>query len=862
MNYSELAQALNPYLVGTITATGDGRYVGMQSGSARGLTQMESIRVTPGPVLIGREPVAASNAMLQIKSDQMKHLLLAYDDWHYARMNVDPGGILGITSTGNLSLNPLGGTVLPGHDGVSLGAPGNRWSAIYADHLEIQTIVSTEKIGSVNGRLMIGMSTALKSDVILTDVQITVGEAILRVGDFLYLKNGAVTEWMQVNEDKGGGVYGVHRNREGVALAADWVWHAGEIVFNTGTTDDGWIEEYSTTGTGTDQVGPTIAFNKRTGNAWNLLEEVAVIGNLNGYYDYTQRAYGVALGQYGVSSNTQPWIAVDSTNGVRIMRESTQLAKWDTSGNITIGGTSVGNLYLASNEIRMRFGTDTKFGVDSSGNLQMDGNLVMSQTSLIRGGKTSYADDATGGFWLGYDTSAWKMNFGMGSAYFKFDGVSASLSGVIYASAGSIGGWGIGSTSLTTGNVEISSEGWARFGYSGSDVVLNDGSDGSIYRLWVAGMSGTTAAFSVDSSGSMKATKGTIGGWYITDYGISSPGDGVQMNFLGWATFGSGDQILTLDGTDSQIYKLSIGDGTPANAPFRVDYSGSMYARDGTIAGWDLSELSMSGSGISLNPTGTIIAGSGNNVVYLSGCTSTCRIWVGHASAASATFRVSQTGALFSTSGCIAGWAIGTETLSSGNVSINQGGSITCGTGDDVAIMSGVDATWRLWIGDSTSTDAPFRVDKDGNCYATSFKTLSGTNSLSGDILYIYNTSGGAGDVAIHGKGANVGVWGEGAADGVYGSATGGNGVHGLATSGHGVDGEAGVGGIAGNFSGGDYGIQVSGTTAIKVNSGALDMGTNDITNVARIYFSATAYLYISGNDIYWYNGATGTKLN
>ena len=29
-----------------------------------------------------------------------------------------------------------------------------------------------------------------------------------------------------------------------------------------------------------------------------------------------------------------------------------------------------------------------------------------------------------------------------------------------------------------------------------------------------------------------------------------------------------------------------------------------------------------------------------------------------------------------------------------------------------------------------------------------------------------------------------------------------------------------------------------------------------------RIYIGTTHYFYVSGDDIYWYNGATGTKLN
>jgi len=56
---------------------------------------------------------------------------------------------------------------------------------------------------------------------------------------------------------------------------------------------------------------------------------------------------------------------------------------------------------------------------------------------------------------------------------------------------------------------------------------------------------------------------------------------------------------------------------------------------------------------------------------------------------------------------------------------------------------------------------------------------------------------------------------------------------------------------------------------ATGIGAGATPTGAGDVlanrylgTNAGRIYFSATHYLYLSGNDIYWYNGSTGVKLN
>jgi len=50
---------------------------------------------------------------------------------------------------------------------------------------------------------------------------------------------------------------------------------------------------------------------------------------------------------------------------------------------------------------------------------------------------------------------------------------------------------------------------------------------------------------------------------------------------------------------------------------------------------------------------------------------------------------------------------------------IQAGTAITVGTGDDVAILSGADTTYRLWAGDLTASDAPFSVTKSGVLNAT-----------------------------------------------------------------------------------------------------------------------------------------------
>ena len=78
---------------------------------------------------------------------------------------------------------------------------------------------------------------------------------------------------------------------------------------------------------------------------------------------------------------------------------------------------------------------------------------------------------------------------------------------------------------------------------------------------------------------------------------------------------------------------------------------------------------------------------------------------------------------------------------------LSIGGTVTAGSGDDVAVMSGADATYRFWAGDATAADAPFRVDKDGNVVGTSFSSMTVAGSLAA------NQNLGTGDITVNSTG-------------------------------------------------------------------------------------------------------------
>jgi len=124
-------------------------------------------------------------------------------------------------------------------------------------------------------------------------------------------------------------------------------------------------------------------------------------------------------------------------------------------------------------------------------------------------------------------------------------------------------------------------------------------------------------------------------------------------------------------------------------------------------------------------------------------------LWLGAFKFADAPFSVSMEGAITGTSGTIAGWTIGSTTISKNNATLDSAGQITLGTANDIAILSSVNTTYRLWIGDATAGNAAFSVTKAGALLATSATITGSITATSGTIggftigaTYLYAGSG------------------------------------------------------------------------------------------------------------------------
>ncbi len=199
--------------------------------------------------------------------------------------------------------------------------------------------------------------------------------------------------------------------------------------------------------------------------------------------------------------------------------------------------------------------------------------------------------------------------------------------------------------------------------------------------------------------------------------------------------------VLTVDLVNAKVF---MGTGTfgNANTPFYVDGLGRLSATDKfkwdgvtfTVAGWELSATTISKNNAVLDSAGQLVLGTANDIVYISASDATYRLWVGNATAGSATFSVTKAGAILSTSGNIAGWTLSTTTISRNNATLDSAGQLILGTANDIIYISATDATYRIWAGNVTAGSASFSVTKAGVLYATG-ATISGTiTATSGTI--------------------------------------------------------------------------------------------------------------------------------
>lgn len=210
------------------------------------------------------------------------------------------------------------------------------------------------------------------------------------------------------------------------------------------------------------------------------------------------------------------------------------------------------------------------------------------------------------------ETGTWKIDLsddgtfsltGSGDDGLDFDGENLTITGTLTAGAGSIGGWSIGTSSLSSdGNAiilnssgKIISIGSASFGSLGLQFDYNDGAprlyagDGEDQYFKFSGSAiswkGTNAELTeggVLSVSNILATGGTVAGFTI---------DGTEGLYAG----AGATRVQMKAGSGIWAGATAIGD-----APFSVTNAGVLKATSGQVGGFTLSETKLEATGITL----------------------------------------------------------------------------------------------------------------------------------------------------------------------------------------------------------------------------------------------------------------------
>lgn len=482
----------------------------------------------------------------------------------------------------------------------------------------------------------------------------------------------------------------------------------------------------------------------------------------------SSQAQGVYIGTDGINLAGKFKV----TNAGALTATSGEVGGWTISTNKLSSGS--GNNYVAlsstDTDYRIWAGNETAssapFSVSKTGSLVAKsgeiGGWTIGATSLT-GNKTGLAktsQDSDIAIWAGNATSS-SANF-----YVRQDGYMKS-------SSGTIGGWNIGSDYIgnnttknasTTGIAYISTTAtndaisfWAGGAYNGtganapkfsvtrdgsltassgkvgnwyisdthignastesaSSVGLKNSTTSSDIVLWAGNSTKANSNFTLTAGGDIKANSGRIGDWYIGSGYLGN------ANTLNGSTVGLAYKATTATGTDIVFWSGGAYNGTGTNTPtFRVTKAGKLYATDAEITG-----TVSSGSTIACNISASLITSDTMSAERISGGTLTLggnNNTNGQLSIKNASNVVigswTNTG-ITAEAGSIGGWTINTKNLTSGT------GTATVTLNSDTTTTNVKD--YAMWAGNSLPTGnsaAPFRVKRDGTVYLKQLVTVA-----------------------------------------------------------------------------------------------------------------------------------------
>lgn len=217
--------------VTTLTTTGVGGSNGINMSSTNPVFRMYE------------SDAAADNGVWNTRADAEAMLYRAVND-----AGSSSGTYLRVERTGaTIDSMTLGGALTQPDTGYfqNLGSLSRKFLTLHAAELWVETLVAQNTIATIGGRVLIGPTTTLTSDLTSGATSIIVKHNQMVSGDRVYMEANGKVEFLAVTSGASGSgpyTYSVTRDLDGTGANA---WTAGDAVFNTGQTGSGFIDLYS-----------------------------------------------------------------------------------------------------------------------------------------------------------------------------------------------------------------------------------------------------------------------------------------------------------------------------------------------------------------------------------------------------------------------------------------------------------------------------------------------------------------------------------------------------------------------------------------------------------------------------------------
>jgi len=445
----------------------------------------------------------------------------------------------------------------------NIGSLQKKFLELHAAELWVETLVAQDTIATIGGRILVGPTTTYAEDFPSGSAVMTVKHNQMTSGDIVYSEANMKVEFMQINSGPTptGSYYNydVIRNLEGSPSGPN-DWLAGDAVFNTGQTNDGFIDLYAVQGIQGSGSGPTIVGNVRNSATFYDWTAHWALGNLEHIYGYGSSAYGV-----GIGPEDEEHITIDSSgNGVRFfgddgttvrasltddtwvlgslseenvqitpnalrLRDGTTVFTEITGSAITVGevGASKNNIYITENELQFRNNLAVEGSLNGSiWTLGQTSNrhIIIDTSNLIVSGSATYAT-------FGETVTVGEVGPSLSNIYITAGALQFRNNLTVHGQVNTDGSgyWGqnqsiswdnVGNAdfagTISAGNVAgagyIKAGGWNNAAYMGGPNFNGD------YRFWAGNATGSAAPFWVKQDGSARAADISIEGNIVAGF--------------------------------------------------------------------------------------------------------------------------------------------------------------------------------------------------------------------------------------------------------------------------------------------------------------------------------------------------------